>query len=55
MNIKHCSQSEKDTFKTVYIQNMIAFSTVISYFNIISLMRIFFNYLFDYDSSENKQ
>ena len=34
---KHCYQSENDTFRTVYIQNMVTFSTVTFYFHNVSL------------------
>ena len=40
-NVKHSSQSGKDTFSTVHTQTMLTFSTVISYFHTISLMRVF--------------
>ena len=39
-NAKHRSQSEKDTCSTFHIQNMVTFSTVISYFHITSLKSV---------------
>ena len=36
-NVKHRNQSENDTFSTVYMDNMVTFSTITSYFHIVSL------------------
>ena len=36
-NVNHSYQSEYETFSTIYIQNMVTFSTVISYYLFFSL------------------
>ena len=40
-NVKHSLQSENYTFSTVHSQYMVTFSTVISYFHVISLKNFF--------------